>query len=112
MCSGQITTSPSSRSPSGRAVLVDRERQHVGRPVLAAVLGVELGDPLGVDELDRDVAVLDARRRRPRARTACRTSLGGSAPPITSTSSIGSRGVGAACSPGAARAPARSACSS
>ena len=65
---------------------VDREREDVGRALLAAVLGVELRDPAGVDELDRDVPVLDpgggererdealglrrraARRRRPRPR--------------------------------------------
>ena len=65
----------------GRAVLVDREREDVGRLVIAAVRGVELGDPPGVDVLDRDVTVvyaggrerqadeaLDLRRRR-RVRT-------------------------------------------
>ena len=38
-------------------------------PSLAAVLGVERGDPLGVDELDRDVA----RPRRPPTRARSRT---------------------------------------
>ena len=57
--------------------LVDRERQDVGRRVAAAVLAVELADPLFVDELDRDVAVLDAGRRKrrlgraPQARIVC-----------------------------------------
>ena len=46
----------------GRAGAVDREGEHVGRRVLAAVLAVELADPLGVDELDREVAVVDAGR--------------------------------------------------
>src|SRR4051812_8095512 len=49
--------------PGRLAGLVDRERQHVGGPVLAAVRGVQRGDPPGVDELDRDVAVLHAGRR-------------------------------------------------
>src|SRR4051794_16571863 len=39
----------------GRARLVDREREHVGRAVLAAVLAVELVDALRADELDGDV---------------------------------------------------------
>jgi hypothetical protein len=42
-------------------VLVDREREHVGHALDPAVGLVELGDPLGVDELDREVALLDAR---------------------------------------------------
>ena len=44
-CSGQITTSPSSRGPGTAPVLVDREREHVRRLVEAAVLAVELTDP-------------------------------------------------------------------
>ena len=87
VCSGQITTSPSSRGPAGVAVLVDRERQHVGRPILAAVVGVELGDALGVDELDRHVAVVDPRRRRRQRRRPRSRAVAGSASPITSTSS-------------------------
>ena len=59
---------------AGRGVLaVDREREHVGRAVLAAVLGVELGDPLGADELDGDVAAVDPRRARARATAAGRS---------------------------------------
>ena len=52
-----------------RAGAVDREGEHVGRRVLAAVLAVELLDPLGVDQLDREVAVGDpggVERRRDR----------------------------------------------
>ena len=45
-------------------VLVDRERQHVGRPQLPAPGQVELRDPLRADELDRHVAVVDPRGRR------------------------------------------------
>ena len=52
-------------------VLVDREGEDVGRPGLAALGQVELGDPLRVDELDRDVAVLDARGRRGEATASC-----------------------------------------
>ena len=48
--------------PDLGAVEVDREREHVGRALDPAVLGVQRRDPLGVDELDREVAVLDARR--------------------------------------------------
>ena len=80
MCSAQMTMSPSSRGPSTSVVLVDRERQHVGGLVLAAMLGVELGDPLGVDVLDRDVTVLDARRARAPARSSRSTSGSGGAP--------------------------------
>jgi hypothetical protein len=46
--------------PGRGAVAVHRERQHVGGLVDLAMLAIELADPLGVDELDRDVAVLDA----------------------------------------------------
>jgi hypothetical protein len=60
-----------------RAVLVDREREHVGRLILAAVVAVELADPVLVHDLDRQVAVVDAggleRRlgRAAEARIAC-----------------------------------------
>jgi hypothetical protein len=60
-----------------RPGLVDWERQHVGRAVLAAVLAIELADALLVDQLDRQVAVADAdgRERRlggvPEARLVC-----------------------------------------
>ena len=47
----------------GRPVAVDGEREHVGRPALAAVLGVERGDLVRADEVDGDVAVLHARGR-------------------------------------------------
>src|SRR6185312_1009959 len=47
----------------GRARFVDRKGQHVGRTARSAVGLVELGDALGPDELDGDMAVLDARRR-------------------------------------------------
>jgi hypothetical protein len=46
--------------PGGGAGGVDREREHVGGGVAAAVLAVERTDALGVDELDGDVPVLDA----------------------------------------------------
>ena len=49
-----------------RAGAVDREGEHVGRLVLAAVLAVELADPLRVDDLDRQVAVLHPGRRERR----------------------------------------------
>src|SRR3712207_652597 len=41
----------------GHAVLVDAEGQHVRGALLAAVAGVEGGDPLRVDELHGEVAV-------------------------------------------------------
>jgi hypothetical protein len=50
--------------PGGGFVLVNGEREHIGRLVLAAMLAVELGDPLRVDELDRDVTAVHAPRRR------------------------------------------------
>ena len=70
MCSGQITTSPSSRGPALGAAPSSGKGQHVGRLVEAAVRAVQLADPLAVDELDGEVAVLDAGRRaaRPRRR--------------------------------------------
>src|SRR3954447_18615446 len=43
-------------------ILVDRKGQHVGRTVLRPPDLVELGDPLGADELDGHVAFLDPRR--------------------------------------------------
>ena len=50
---------------------VDREGEDVGRFVLAPVLAVELADPLGVDDLDREVAVVDpGGRQRRRDRVA------------------------------------------
>ncbi len=63
VCSGQMTTSPSSRgpapAPSGPAPSIGKERTSVGasRP---RWLAVELADPVGVDDLDREVAVGDA----------------------------------------------------
>ena len=48
--------------PAGGAALVDREGQHVRGPVAAAVLAVELPGAVLADELDRKVALLDARR--------------------------------------------------
>ena len=68
-CSGQIATSPSSRGPATGPGAVEREGEHVGRGVPAAVLAVELPDPVGVDDLDREVAVVDpgrGERRRDR----------------------------------------------
>ena len=50
----------------GRPGAVEREGEHVGGRVPSAVLAVELADPRGVDQLDRDVAVGDARRRQRR----------------------------------------------
>ena len=46
--------------PGGGARFVDREGEHVGRLVPAPVLAVELADALGLDELDRQVPLLDA----------------------------------------------------
>jgi hypothetical protein len=43
-----------------RPVFVDRERQDVGRLVLAAVVAVQLADAVLADELDRQVTVGDA----------------------------------------------------
>jgi hypothetical protein len=43
------------------AGLVDRERQDVGRSVLAAVLTVEVVDALLVDEFDREMTLADPR---------------------------------------------------
>ena len=56
-----MTTSPSSRGPAGRAPSpsTGNDSTSVGG-VAPAVLAVELADPLGVDELDRHVPVLDA----------------------------------------------------
>ena len=54
--------------PGDGAALVDREGQHVRRRVDAAVLAVQLADALGVDELDREMPVLDTGRRERRER--------------------------------------------
>jgi hypothetical protein len=43
-----------------RSDLVDREREHIGWLIAPAMAAVELVNPFGVDELDRDVAVLDS----------------------------------------------------
>ena len=57
-----------------RAGAVDREGEHVGGGVLAAMVAVQDLDPAGVDELDREVAVAHAgrverrRHRRPQLR--------------------------------------------
>ena len=50
----------------GRPDAVDREREHVGGQVAPAMLAVEPADPVGVDELDREMAVGDpgGRERR------------------------------------------------
>ena len=48
------------RGRRGSVDAVDREGEHIRRLPLAAVLEVELGDALGVDELDRNMAVADA----------------------------------------------------
>jgi hypothetical protein len=47
----------------GRGRAVDRERQNVRAGVAPAVLAVELADALGLDELDRQVPLLDPGRR-------------------------------------------------
>ena len=63
--------------PRDGLVLVDRERQDVGGRVLAAVVAVELTNAVLAAELDRQVAVADARgrerrlRRAPEARIVC-----------------------------------------
>ena len=43
-------------APGVAVVVVERERQHVGRAGLAEVLGVELGDLVAVDERQRQLA--------------------------------------------------------
>lgn len=48
--------------PGHCAVLVDRERQDVGRRVLAAMVAVQRADPLLVDQRDREMPVGDAGR--------------------------------------------------
>jgi hypothetical protein len=54
----------------GRPAAVDRERQHVGRPVAIAVLAVERVDLGRADEGDRQVQVaVDARRCQRSARS-------------------------------------------
>jgi hypothetical protein len=63
--------------PCDGLVLVDREREDVGRRILAAVVAVQLAYALLVDELDRQVAVIDPGRRQrrlgraPEARIVC-----------------------------------------
>ncbi len=57
------------------AEFVDREGEHVGRGVLAAVLAVQLLDPAGVDDLDREVTVLRPRPPPAAAATASRSSV-------------------------------------
>ena len=44
------------------AEFVDREGEHVGRGVLAAVVAVQLLDPRGVDDLHREMTVVDPDR--------------------------------------------------
>ena len=61
------------RSPS----LVDREREHVGRPVLAAVLAVELAIRSASTNSTATWPVLDARPRRARARQPLDLERGG-----------------------------------
>jgi hypothetical protein len=46
--------------PGGRGALVDRKGQHVRGPVAAAVLAVEGPDAVLADELDGQVALVDA----------------------------------------------------
>ena len=52
VCSGQMTTSPSSRGPATAVGAVHGERQHVGGLSLVAVIAVQLADPVRVDQLD------------------------------------------------------------
>ena len=47
---------------------VDREGQHVGRRIDAAVVAIQLADPYGVDKLDGQVPVLDSARLQRRQR--------------------------------------------
>jgi hypothetical protein len=54
--------------PQRGSRLVDREGQHVGGLVAPPVLAVELLDAPGVDQLDREMAVLDARGGKRRQR--------------------------------------------
>ena len=84
---------------------VDREGQHVGRLRLSSVAGVELGDPPGIHELDREMALLNSgragrqsaqaphlieRRQVLPLRRGSRGAPGrAAAPPKTSTSIIG-----------------------
>ena len=91
------------------AVAVDREREHVGRAAsLPRCSRLSSRDPLGVDELDRDVAVVDAGRgERERAQPldlGARRRLAAPPSPMTSTSSTahGARRRSAGRSSGAA----------
>jgi hypothetical protein len=56
--------------PRHRSRLVQREGEHVGGLVASPVLAVERLDALGVDQLNREMPVLDARggKRRQRRR--------------------------------------------
>ena len=49
---------------------VDREREHVGRLWLAAMLAVQSRDPRGVDEGDREMPLAHAGARRRKAAQA------------------------------------------
>ena len=56
--------------PGGvRVGAVDGEGEHVGGPVFAAVLAVELGHALGAHELDGEMSVARPRPMRAQART-------------------------------------------
>ena len=68
MCSGQITTSPSSRGPAAGPDLVNGEREHVGGRVDASVAQVQLANLLRRDELHRQMSVGHARRSKRRLR--------------------------------------------
>ena len=80
------------RRPAAVVVVVERERQHVGRTVLAEVLGVELGDLVAVDEHQRQLAARGPRRRGRRGArstqrsTSTSTSSCSSAPTTTGSS--------------------------
>src|SRR5262245_53362115 len=51
---------------SRRTGAIDREREHVGGRVASAVGAIELVDPVGVNQLHRQMPVADAGRRKRR----------------------------------------------
>jgi hypothetical protein len=63
VCSGADHDVAELARPDLRPVEVDREREHVGRPSIPRCSALSARIRLSVDELDRDVPVVDARRR-------------------------------------------------
>jgi hypothetical protein len=58
-----------------RLVFVDRKRENVGRVVFAAVLAVQLANAVLVNELDRDVPVVDTGRSQSRLGRAAKARI-------------------------------------